>query len=847
MTTNINPSKGIANGVRATLSSLEWATEERRVEALEWLRDNPDGDVILPRGLEPACVLVRPDLREEVEATWPTTGRLEAGHVTIPIPNEKDEYELVAGATSVLVEVTRPAYDFTFASTIHKCQGATLERVIYSLLKRPCRPSREDFHSIYVAITRVRDGDDLRILIDRFDELDFIDDLRPPPDLLAFLAGYDASGKWREDLALAALDRASPAAGEGKKRRTRKGEVTKPKTTRVARALKRIRAAAKKIAALAPTTPEGGGRGDGHLPPPPLVLSDPFLAACNAIAAAALAAENKRRQQLAADADALRKAVQKARTVVRIRRIIPTQAKLHALRDSQGTWSPFGPNDMPNVPPSVVDAIAMLRSGGAKETRPAIRSILYMPFLCDALGLSHECRDLQRRLFGGERWDLLVDRTRAVFDAAGITLAFLGWTGSSAAGAPAALTPDLAILEALLRYEERLVATGRWPRHDTSLPPNSPSVLEGTAGNTFASEISAHFALATKVVAESAHAPLEPPAVMLGPPIGEHGLSNFANHCYANSVLQCLRSLQLLLQACWGKDPRVPGLPLTQRAFLWFLASVGELRDATGNPVFLPAASPSANRDEVRRTLAAECPPTWSALSSWSPNWNNATQQDASEFLGILLTKLCSSLLALRLAFTFRMESKAWTACGDHEQTVYPSVGSGLINVPIPSNSASTLVDNLEILFGEESLDSEYQCTGCTGKHGGTKRNTLTQLPNVLTLSLGRFTHTGGAIAGAKISRAVTVPDSLDMSSNCSGEILLGALEQRHYDLAAVIHHSGSAVSSGHYYASCKNSDGNWRRFNDETVESITFEKAVLNDASAQPYILFYVRRQAAL
>jgi hypothetical protein len=58
------------------------------------------------------------------------------------------------------------------------------------------------------------------------------------------------------------------------------------------------------------------------------------------------------------------------------------------------------------------------------------------------------------------------------------------------------------------------------------------------------------------------------------------------------------------------------------------------------------------------------------------------------------------------------------------------------------------------------------------------------------------------------------------------------------YDLYAVVHHQG-ALSGGHYVASLKSEDGQWRLFNDAQIYEIHSRDVV--DSSA--YILFYIRR----
>ena len=58
------------------------------------------------------------------------------------------------------------------------------------------------------------------------------------------------------------------------------------------------------------------------------------------------------------------------------------------------------------------------------------------------------------------------------------------------------------------------------------------------------------------------------------------------------------------------------------------------------------------------------------------------------------------------------------------------------------------------------------------------------------------------------------------------------------YDLFAISNHSGG-IQGGHYWAYCKNLDGNWYNFNDESVSPIDESKLV----SPQAYCLFYKKK----
>ena len=79
--------------------------------------------------------------------------------------------------------------------TVHGVQGLTIPRVIFSFLKRPTKPSGRDFHSVYVLITRISDPNTFRVIAD-INDLDFLDNLKPPNHLIAMLEGYNENGIW---------------------------------------------------------------------------------------------------------------------------------------------------------------------------------------------------------------------------------------------------------------------------------------------------------------------------------------------------------------------------------------------------------------------------------------------------------------------------------------------------------------------------------------------------------------------------------------------------------------------------------------------------------------------------
>lgn len=59
------------------------------------------------------------------------------------------------------------------------------------------------------------------------------------------------------------------------------------------------------------------------------------------------------------------------------------------------------------------------------------------------------------------------------------------------------------------------------------------------------------------------------------------------------------------------------------------------------------------------------------------------------------------------------------------------------------------------------------------------------------------------------------------------------------YELAAIVHHVGQSVTTGHYYVDINGSDG-WHRYDDEKVSPLSEV-----DGSRTGYILLYSRREA--
>ena len=102
-----------------------------------------------------------------------------------------------------------------FAMTLHKAQGRTIRRLILSLSGHPCGTLRLTWEAIYVALSRVRRREDIRILLrdghDRSD-LQYISDLRKDKNVGYYFCGFSdqddgSPPRWDRDVALAAMEK----------------------------------------------------------------------------------------------------------------------------------------------------------------------------------------------------------------------------------------------------------------------------------------------------------------------------------------------------------------------------------------------------------------------------------------------------------------------------------------------------------------------------------------------------------------------------------------------------------------------------------------------------------------
>ena len=162
------------------------------------------------------------------------------------------------------------------------------------------------------------------------------------------------------------------------------------------------------------------------------------------------------------------------------------------------------------------------------------------------------------------------------------------------------------------------------------------------------------------------------------------------------------------------------------------------------------------------------------------------------------------------------------------------------LQLDIIKNMENTSVnDSIKRFVKQELLknDNAYKCSHCKKKVTASKKFSIFNAPNIITLQLKRFV----GLFGNKCSRYVSYPEKLNLRPHMSDF----AGEPVWYKLYAVLVHSGFSSKSGHYYAFAKAANNNWYCFNDSNVYQVGLQKVLRQEA----YCLFYekVKRSSKL
>ena len=228
---------------------------------------------------------------------------------------------------------------------------------------------------------------------------------------------------------------------------------------------------------------------------------------------------------------------------------------------------------------------------------------------------------------------------------------------------------------------------------------------------------------------------------------------------------------------------------------------------------------------------------------------NPHEQQDACEFLQLLLTRLCDDV-DKRFKDLFEGEM-THTIVGT--STLYHSkTTESFFTLTLDVKGHQCLEEGLKSLLEPDVFegDNGYNCGGEIGRIDAERRHIVTKAPPYLIMQLKRFEYNLETLTREKINSRFTFPVEIDISP------ITENVDETLYELIGVEVHSGTS-QSGHYFSHHDTEDG-WLTFNDTSVARCTRDKMIDYCAGgfdfiegqntpverqSNAYILFYKRK----
>jgi len=218
LTYNVNNDLGLANGSPVSMHSISFSSEDQLLSVKSKIDSLPPGSEIVLDS--PPCsinvrVLESLDSKTKISLKRRAQFAILKKHsccpdaIVIPIkPNAsygKAHCFSIRGPSSLSRVETRPTFpiELAFAMTVHKAQGRTIPRVVLALSQHNVTLCRMTYPSIFVAMTRVKHRDHLRILYHDSGArpgrvgLQYIATLKPNKNVLHYYAGFtNSNGLW---------------------------------------------------------------------------------------------------------------------------------------------------------------------------------------------------------------------------------------------------------------------------------------------------------------------------------------------------------------------------------------------------------------------------------------------------------------------------------------------------------------------------------------------------------------------------------------------------------------------------------------------------------------------------
>lgn len=217
---NINKLALLVNGTPFQYHSLVPTSQEQADQIAAQVSRLPPGSIVT-LSEPPMAVIIEVMVPKKKIPKWKHLTLIE-GRVVLPIQPARSATEwhktIVNGGdgylpSKVLIKASFPL-EPAFVITVHKAQGRTMKKVILALSERNTTLCNMTYAHIYVALSRVRKAEDIRLLLHEditgaydWSNLQYLTALRPDKAIQAFFAGFaERPDHWDPEAALAMYD-----------------------------------------------------------------------------------------------------------------------------------------------------------------------------------------------------------------------------------------------------------------------------------------------------------------------------------------------------------------------------------------------------------------------------------------------------------------------------------------------------------------------------------------------------------------------------------------------------------------------------------------------------------------